>query len=157
MSNIKSFRPGVKVILHVIGREGGGGPEWYVLLMRRDHAVKAYPGFWSLPGGVTEEGETIVGAAEREVQEELGVALRLNEAKHLTIVDVAQGSAASNAVYVSQALSWEAWRHCQCLEGIGIGLFTEESAASLPLVPQDRIALEEFWSGILLANRKGVR
>jgi len=43
----------------------------YILLIKR--AKEPYKGFWTLPGGVVNFGETIEAAAKREVKEECGV------------------------------------------------------------------------------------
>jgi ADP-ribose pyrophosphatase YjhB (NUDIX family) len=47
-----------------------------VLLVQRGKAP--YDGFWSLPGGSVEPGETAMEAAAREVREETGIACRLD-------------------------------------------------------------------------------
>lgn len=55
----------------VSGTAGGAA----VLLTRRSTAVRAHAGQWALPGGRLEPGETPVGAALRELHEELGLLL----------------------------------------------------------------------------------
>lgn len=44
-----------------------------VLLTRRAARMRAHAGQWALPGGRTDEGESPVDAARREMHEELGV------------------------------------------------------------------------------------
>jgi ADP-ribose pyrophosphatase YjhB (NUDIX family) len=48
-----------------------------VLLVRRGHAP--YEGTWSLPSGRAEQGETVRAAASREVFEETGLVVEVNE------------------------------------------------------------------------------
>jgi uncharacterized protein len=47
-------------------------PTGRVLLVRRGRDEKNYPGYWALPGGQVEEGESHEDAARRECGEELG-------------------------------------------------------------------------------------
>lgn len=47
-------------------------PEGRVLLMHRSPSEKNYGGYWGLPGGGAEEGESPEQAARREVEEETG-------------------------------------------------------------------------------------
>ncbi len=68
-------RPGASVVVF-------RGDE--VLLVRR--GKRPYDGFWSLPGGEIQWGETAADAAQRELMEETGL-LALN----LTLGDVADG------------------------------------------------------------------
>ncbi len=48
-----------------------------VLLTRR--GVPPFHGLWIMPGGKIEHGEGILSALHREVQEEVGIAIRINE------------------------------------------------------------------------------
>jgi 8-oxo-dGTP pyrophosphatase MutT (NUDIX family) len=49
------------------------GEELALLLTRRAARLRAHPGQWALPGGRTDDGETPVAAALRELEEELGL------------------------------------------------------------------------------------
>lgn len=49
------------------------GDELGLLLTRRATRMRAHPGQWALPGGRTDDGETTVAAALREMEEELGL------------------------------------------------------------------------------------
>ncbi len=44
-----------------------------ILLGKRGKNLLTYPGYWGLPGGLIEYGETIKQAIKRELKEELGV------------------------------------------------------------------------------------
>ncbi|WP_410051072.1 NUDIX hydrolase [Acidiferrimicrobium sp. IK] len=55
----------------VVGTAGGPA----VLLTRRAAGLRAHAGQWALPGGRVDDGETPLGAALRELREELGLAL----------------------------------------------------------------------------------
>lgn len=46
------------------------------LITRRTSSLRNHSGQWALPGGRLEEGETVVEAALRETQEEIGLILR---------------------------------------------------------------------------------
>ncbi|WP_407037515.1 NUDIX hydrolase [Halovalidus salilacus] len=48
-----------------------------VVLMQRDH--EPYAGQWVLPGGLVERGETARTACEREVVEEMGLAVDVEQ------------------------------------------------------------------------------
>lgn len=51
--------------------DGSGGPD--LLLTERAHDMRSHPGQVSFPGGKIDPGETIVQAAVREAEEEIGV------------------------------------------------------------------------------------
>ncbi|MDD5700164.1 MAG: NUDIX hydrolase [Candidatus Nanoarchaeia archaeon] len=44
-----------------------------ILLGKRSKNVFTYPGYWGLPGGIIEYGETVEQAIKRELKEELGI------------------------------------------------------------------------------------
>ncbi|MEL7415804.1 MAG: NUDIX domain-containing protein [Pseudomonadota bacterium] len=46
-----------------------------VLVCLRSEQRPAYPGYWSMPGGHVEPGESLIAALHRELQEELGIAV----------------------------------------------------------------------------------
>lgn len=51
--------------------DGTGGPD--LLLTERAHDMRSHPGQVSFPGGKIDAGETVVDAAVREAEEEIGV------------------------------------------------------------------------------------
>jgi ADP-ribose pyrophosphatase len=55
--------------------------EGRILLVKR--ASSPGKGFWAIPGGLVELGETVREAAEREILEETGIAVRAKEAFYL--------------------------------------------------------------------------
>lgn len=60
-------RPAVTVDVVIVTREDHPS----VLLIRRHHPP--YAGYWALPGGFVDEGETLLSAAKRELLEETSV------------------------------------------------------------------------------------
>lgn len=66
-------RPLTRVAVVIIERVVDG--EHQVLFAQRPPG-KAYAGYWEFPGGKIEAGETVVDAAIREIDEELGIRIR---------------------------------------------------------------------------------
>jgi 8-oxo-dGTP diphosphatase len=54
-------------------------------LLGQRPAGKPYAGYWEVPGGKVEEGETVFQALQRELQEELGINIRSSE--ELTVLE----------------------------------------------------------------------
>ena len=67
----------VEVVLGALVRDG------QVLLGHRSPDKHAYPDTWDLPGGVIEAGESELAALARELQEEIGVEMTAESARHL--------------------------------------------------------------------------
>jgi 8-oxo-dGTP pyrophosphatase MutT (NUDIX family) len=55
--------------------EAENGQDAAILLTKRAKSLRTHSGQWALPGGQCDEGETPEGAALRELEEELGLAL----------------------------------------------------------------------------------
>jgi 8-oxo-dGTP diphosphatase len=70
--NKKALNPLKKVVAAVIEKDGR------VLMARRKKEIKS-GGLWEFPGGRLEEGETPEKGLEREISEELGVAINVKE------------------------------------------------------------------------------
>ncbi|QWD90950.1 NUDIX domain-containing protein [Polynucleobacter sp. MWH-Braz-FAM2G] len=54
-------------------------------LLGQRPAGKPYAGYWEVPGGKIEKGETVLDALKRELQEELGIEIQSNE--ELTVLE----------------------------------------------------------------------
>jgi 8-oxo-dGTP diphosphatase len=55
-----------------------------ILLLRRGPEERSFIGFWEMPGGAVEEGESLVRAARREAREESGLRVALGSPAHFT-------------------------------------------------------------------------
>lgn len=64
-------RKGSVLMLFGEDEDGQGGPD--LLLTERAHDMRSHPGQVSFPGGKVDPGETVVAAALREAEEEIGV------------------------------------------------------------------------------------
>jgi 8-oxo-dGTP pyrophosphatase MutT (NUDIX family) len=72
------------VAVTLVETDDGEG-ETALLLTRRAASLRAHGGQWALPGGRIDENETCIGAALRELDEELG--LKLGDSDVLGILD----------------------------------------------------------------------
>lgn len=66
-----------------------------ILMQQRDENCKKFPLMWCIPGGGCEEGENYERALLREVKEEYGIDLKLDQCTHLMNYNTAD-----NRVYV---------------------------------------------------------
>ncbi|MCE9588970.1 MAG: 8-oxo-dGTP diphosphatase MutT [Planctomycetes bacterium] len=67
----------VKVAIGVLAEKGREG--WRILIARRPETA-VLGGYWEMPGGKIESGETAEQCLAREFREELGLAVRVGEA-----------------------------------------------------------------------------
>ncbi len=101
-------------------------------LLGQRPAGKPYAGYWEVPGGKVEKGETVFQALQRELQEELGIDIHSSE--ELTVlehdyphayvrlyVSIIRNWTGTPAGCEGQALSWE--------------LISTESPSVEPLLP----------------------
>jgi len=75
----------IQIVLGALIREG------QILLVHRSPNRAVYPNVWDLAGGHMEPGETELAALARELDEELGVQIRLGSAIHLCRLQVGRG------------------------------------------------------------------
>jgi len=117
-----------------------------ILLQQRDYAPGiSFPGYWTLPGGRVEEGESPEQAIERELWEELefvpSLALwKIYERQH-------QGVA--NVVIVQYVYFAETDRTAESLagnEGLGLRYFDGHELAAIPIGFDFLPLLTEFCS-----------
>lgn len=64
------------VAVAIVRGEGGHGA---FLLTRRATGLRAHPGQWALPGGRVDEGESVQDAVLRELHEEVGLEIGLDD------------------------------------------------------------------------------
>ena len=52
-----------------------------ILMFKRSKSAKLFPGFWTVPGGRIDSNEDAVSSAAREIEEETGVRISLDDIK----------------------------------------------------------------------------
>lgn len=123
-----------------------------ILLVKRAHPPSR--GYWSVPGGVVELGETIHEAAQREIREECSIEIEVNQV--INVVDniiVEGGQIRFHYVLIGllgQYVSGELTAGSDALEARWI---TYDELDTLDLHP---IAQRTVWEGFELASKKGV-
>lgn len=122
----------VRVLAAVIQRDGR-----FLLCLRPAH--KRHGGLWEFPGGKLEQGETLLDAARRELDEELGVAvIRAGDPLH----SVHDAGSPFVIHFVPVAIGGEP----RPLEHDDVRWLAPADAALLPLAPADH----DFLVGWLL-------
>ncbi len=98
---------------------------------------KVYAGYWELPGGKVEAGETMTEALKRELLEELGI-----EPVNISEVECEEFSYphANVRLHFFRCIGWKG--QIKCKEGQEYGFFTEQNLphpilpATVPLLPR---------------------
>ena len=64
-------------------------PQGRILLQRRDEKLDVpFAGYWTLPGGKVEDGETPEDAIEREVLEEIELEVPFSQGRFMNVLDL---------------------------------------------------------------------
>jgi 8-oxo-dGTP diphosphatase len=129
MQDIPTWVPVVAIAL------SDGKGRW---LMHRRPEGKHHAGLWEFPGGKVESYENPVLALIREVQEELGIALRGEDLDALAFADDALLDHGQGIVILLYSASkWQG--EPQALEGGAVAWFTLPELEALPKPPLDRV------------------
>ena len=126
-----------------------------VLLQKRDHQPRRFPGSWALFGGGILPGEDPKLSACRELREELGLTVPPNELEPLGRFQVIGRNNDPVVHFFRARLTMSFWELLLALsqasgldlEGEGVALFTHDEVDSLRLRCHDRIALERHFQG----------
>ena len=112
------------------------------VLLQQRCAKRQHGGLWEFPGGKLEAGETAVFALIREIEEELGITLAVDE---LAWLDQAADPVNGLVIALYTCRRWAG--EPRCLDAAAIGWFTLQEIAALPLPPLDRPLAEalEQW------------
>lgn len=133
-------RKWITVVALALGQTDG---RW---LMHRRPPEKHHGGLWEFPGGKVEPDELPDCALEREIREELGIAVRPDR---LRPVSFAQSAPRKNAPGIVILLyQTDHWTGEPCaLEGGEVAWLTPEEIASLPKPPLDVALCQALFGG----------
>ncbi len=109
-------------------------PRGWLLLQERDEHPVIDPERWSLPGGHVEEGEDVLAAAHRELEEETGLRLApgaLRAWRELAVFH--EGYASTDPVHVHVAATTVTDADVDCREGRRIVFVDPAALPDLPL------------------------
>jgi 8-oxo-dGTP diphosphatase len=103
----------------------------------------SYPGMWSLPGGMLEEGETPAECIRREIAEEIGVVLDPEKVEHVRTRDLHYGLEHAFFARIDFEID-----QVVLTEGQRLGWFDETTSAATTLAYEDNAILAEFFAGL---------
>ncbi len=124
----------------------GAGPIWVVAgalsasedswLMQRRPFEKHHGGLWEFPGGKVEDAEIPVKALIRELHEELGVTVRVDDCKPASFAEeISEDGGSPIVILLYNVRHWRG--DPQALEGGRIGWFTGKEIEELEKPPLD--------------------
>jgi 8-oxo-dGTP diphosphatase len=119
-------------------------PRRQVLMYLRDDKPEiAYPGMWSLLGGMLEPGETPAECVRREIAEEIGVALDPDQVQHVRTRELHYGIEHTFFARIDFEID-----QVVLTEGQRLGWFDETTAAATTLAYEDNAILAEFFAAL---------
>jgi 8-oxo-dGTP diphosphatase len=130
-------REGTQIILLNDRRE-------VLMYLRDDKPQIAYPGMWSLLGGMIEPGETPLECIVREIEEEIGIVLDPGEVEHVCTRDLHFGI--EHTFFTRVAFEID---DVVLTEGQGLRWFSEHDAVNTGLAYEDNAMLAEFFAELL--------
>jgi 8-oxo-dGTP diphosphatase len=115
------------------------------VLMQKRSLEGVHPGVWEFPGGKLEKGESLRGAAIREIREELAVTIDPVDLEPLTFAD---GESAGEEVVIL-LYTCQRWRGTPtCLSGEEVAWYRVDELPGLDMPPLD-YPLAERLAGML--------
>jgi mutator protein MutT len=138
---VSIVEPTIRVIAAVVRKDAQ-----YLVCRRPRH--KRHGGLWEFPGGKIETGESSLGAARRELREELGVNVRAVASPMFSVVD-------PGSPFVIEFTPTEIVGTPTCLEHEEIQWSPLEDLLALTLAPSDRRFAEFLMSETLADRRSG--
>lgn len=117
-----------------------------ILLLKRSDYTKAFPGYWTIPGGRWENGETIEQIVVREVQEETGLEFTPTKLYH----ECVQENSGEDTHSHRFLWNWTGKIQIQEEEADGYGWYTYEETKSLKTAFNYRLVLDNLHADGLL-------
>lgn len=140
------MKRGVSGILYQINSGHNADGILCVLLVKRTQNAPRYPGYWSLPGGCVNENESSIETVSREVMEEIGYLVAETPTFHTEVfIQTAPGKHTVEYFGFATKINIRDLK-LQTAECEGVGWFSPEEIHHLQIKPEDRIALNNFFS-----------
>lgn len=108
------------------------------VLMQRRRKSSMHGGLWEFPGGKVEQGETATAALVREIDEELGIGLPVNNLREVGRADsrdMPPGETSTVSITLFASHSWQG--QPQCLDGEEIAWIAAGDLLRLAMPPLD--------------------
>ena len=133
------------VAVTLVESEDGSGGTAFILIKRRSD-LRAHKGQYALPGGRCEEGEKPVASALREVEEELGLRLRVDD-----VLGMLDDYPTRSGYLITPVVIWA--------KQTGALIPSPEEVASVHLIPLAEIARADAIDFITIteSDRKVIR
>ncbi len=108
------------------------------ILLQKRRSGSVHGGLWEFPGGKIEHGESPESALVREIDEELGLCLRVSDLEPVTFASsdsVPDGGARPLVIFLYMCRTWNG--EPRCLGGEEIAWCAPELIANLDMPPLD--------------------